>query len=175
MKRKSIRFSIASLTGTLMLGVAALPASSLVGLLPDMAGLLFIGLAASGVVRRLKQQTDRHAGVAQPSRTASAAHDTPDSIDDLARQITHAVNVVRRLPRNDINIDALRAHLRSLADQANLLALSTAIDAVTTREQHPDVAHTSNRRCQVVPIRRDDTELTRLAEQQRRLINQFKV
>ncbi|MCO8161362.1 hypothetical protein NJC38_04240 [Pseudomonas sp. 21LCFQ010] len=150
MKRKSIRFSIASLTGTLTLGIAALPGSSLVGLLPGVAGLLLIWLAASRVVRRPQRQAEHYEGIAD------------------------AMNLIQRLPHTDVNADALRPRMRNLADQANLLALNSAIHAATRQLQGRDVTQTPGRTRPVVP-RQDDTDPIRLAEQQRRLINQFKV
>lgn len=151
MKSKSIRFSIASLTGALTLGVAALPGSSLVGLLPGVVGLLLIWLAASAVARRSRQQADRHAGIA------------------------HAMSLVRRLPHSEVNSDAPRSRMRNLAQQANLLALNNAIHTATTEVKGRDSTQTPGHTRRVVPIRQDDGDLTRLAEQQRRLINQFKV
>ena len=168
MKGKSIRFSIASMTGTLMLGAAALPGCSLVGLLPGMAGLLLIWLAATKVAHGSKQQARRYGDIAQASRVEETVRDTPDSIDDLARQIMHAMNVAKHLPHSDANLDVLRSRLRSLADQTNLLVLDTAINTATAKVQTRET-HMPGSKSQLV------TDPSRLAEQQRRLINQFKV
>lgn len=170
MKRKSIRFSIASMTGTLMLGAAALPASSL----PGITGLLLIWLAVTKVANGAKRQTGRHGDITQASQAAQPVQDAPDSIDDMARQITHTMNVARLLPHNDVRLDALRSCLRSLAEQTNLLLLDSAIETATAKVQTRDTPISGSEH-QGAPIRQDDTDLTRLAELQRRLINQFKV
>ncbi|MFZ5579326.1 MAG: methyl-accepting chemotaxis protein [Pseudomonadota bacterium] len=61
--------------------------------------------------------------------------ETVGAIDDLARQIEHLVEVMRRLEQDSVRVGSVVEVIRSIAEQTNLLALNAAIEAARAGEQ----------------------------------------
>ena len=90
------------------------------------------------------QEVSGHAGSAAREATEadqaakegrSIVKDTVQSINDLAGEVEHASEVIRKLEADTANVGSILDVIKSIAEQTNLLALNAAIEAARAGEQ----------------------------------------